>query len=82
MFERYEQADPKVIALIRRSTSSIAHLPRPQQVAATDSYHIAIHTVFIFDAVCSLVGVLAMCGIKEEPMPDVARQKDDLQDDA
>lgn len=72
----------EVIALIRRSTSSIAHLPLSQQTAATDAYHIAIHTVFIFDFVCSLVGVLAMCGIKEEPMPDVASQKEDVDEDA
>ena len=60
----------QIIYLIRHSTSSIRNLDPANRSAAVQAYGHALHVVFIFNLVLSVLNVLALMLVKEEEMPD------------
>lgn len=62
----------QTIYTIRHSTSSIAHLEPHDRSAAISAYDHALHIVFIVNLIWSVLAVLAIFIIKDEPMPDVS----------
>ncbi|ORY27197.1 putative multidrug resistance protein fnx1 [Naematelia encephala] len=58
-----------VIYLVRHSTSSIGNLPPAQRHGAIKAYEHALHVVFLFAFVLSILNVLALMLVKEEEMP-------------
>jgi hypothetical protein len=72
-----------VIDRIRRSTSSIHHLPDNQRQAAVSAYAHALHVVFIVNLVWSILAVGGVFVMKDESMPDARTSSTplDIQDE-
>jgi hypothetical protein len=62
-----------VIDQIRKSTSSIRHLPEQQRQAAVSAYAHALHVVFIVNLVWSVLAVGGVFIMKDESMPEVGK---------
>jgi hypothetical protein len=81
-----EEADEQVINQIRRSTSSIRHLPEQQRQAAVSAYAHALHVVFIVNLVWSVLAVGGVFIMKDESMPEighpVAREEEEDRQEA
>ncbi|WWC61030.1 uncharacterized protein I303_103608 [Kwoniella dejecticola CBS 10117] len=71
----------KVIYQIRHSTSSIPHLPQDYRHAAIRAYEHALHLVFIFNLIVSILTVLSLALVEEEemvaPAPQIEEQEED-----
>ena len=66
-----EASPPQIIEQIRHSATIIPELPPKLKVAAITSYAVALRTVFICQAACSILAVLCCIPIQENPLPCV-----------
>ena len=60
----------QIIYTIRHSTSSIRDLAPEHLQAAVQAYEHALHVIFIFNLVLSVINVLVLTIVKEDEMPD------------
>ncbi|CAD6571805.1 MAG: hypothetical protein TREMPRED_000370 [Tremellales sp. Tagirdzhanova-0007] len=60
----------RIIYTIRHSTSSIRDLAPEHLQAAVQAYEHALHVIFIFNLVLSVINVLVLTIVKEDEMPD------------
>lgn len=72
----------EAIDTIRRSTESVSGLPPAQRDAAVASYQMALRVVFGMNVGLAVLGLVTLCGIKEEKIPErqVARVQPSEQD--
>nr|XP_019013607.1 multidrug resistance protein fnx1 [Kwoniella pini CBS 10737]OCF52388.1 multidrug resistance protein fnx1 [Kwoniella pini CBS 10737] len=72
----------QIIYQIRHSTSSIPHLSPKYKDAAINAYEHALHLVFVFNLIVSILTVLSLAMVKEEemvapPPPQVEEQEEE-----
>lgn len=72
----------QIIASIRQSSASVAHLPDDLKHSAITSYQKALHGVFVCLIVCAAVGVLAGLGMKEVQFNSAGQINEDEVDEA